>query len=197
MYASSCSKSRTRTVSAFSSATDAATNALYNFAGVADNATVNQMTGEIDSSLMPSFEGLPTAIQNASEALNGLPMTVMGVQESFAQMAAPQMEQITSPFAGMDQDLQVTVQRFNEMNLGVEEVIVKLSDLSAALQNFSSLGYNSKTADTKAPVNVSLTVQIDEAHAWDSQHIQDLADRVADRLETPIINAIGGDDNAY
>ena len=48
-----------------------------------------------------------------------------------------------------------------------------------------------------APPNITVTVQIEEAHAWDSEHIQELTDKVADKITPELIRAIGGDSNGY
>ena len=140
-----------------------------------------------------SFSGISPAVQEATVALTELPTAVQGVMEQLST-GTPQFD-VTNPFEGFEQDLQVTIQQFDKMNLGVEEVTVKLSDLSAALANFSLP--KDKQAQEKTPVNVSVTVQIDEAHAWESEHIQELADKVADVVEPTIIKSIGGDSNSY
>ena len=142
-----------------------------------------------------SFSGMSPAVQDATAALTELPTAVQGAMETLSEVELPQYEELTNPFAGMEQDLQITVQQFDALNSGVEAVTVKLSDLSDALANFALP--TEKQAAEKTPVNVSVTVQIDEAHAWEAEHIQELADRVADVVEPAIINAIGGDSNSY
>jgi len=49
----------------------------------------------------------------------------------------------------------------------------------------------------KQPLNLTANVSINEAHAWDYSHIQDLAEKVADVITPRILRAIGGDSNSY
>lgn len=130
------------------------------------------------------FDELSTAVQNATTTLNDLPTAVQGITQE-------------NPFADFGEDLQVTIQQFDAVNSSVEEVTVRLSDLSTALANFTLPNGDSASAEQRVPVNVNTSVQIDEAHAWDSEHIQELAERVADVLLPQIVSAIGGDGNSY
>ena len=144
-----------------------------------------------------SFSELPTAVQSATEALNEFPTAVLGATENLSEMKTPQAGEYENPFSALAPEVQAVAQNFSSMNLGVEEVTVKLSDLSTALSNFSMPKENSQPTETRTPVNVNVTVQIEEAHAWDSEHIQELADKVADEIKPEIISAIGGDSNSY
>ncbi len=130
------------------------------------------------------FDELSTAVQNATTTLKDLPTAVQGITQE-------------NPFADFGEDLQVTIQQFDAVNSSVEEVTVRLSDLSTALANFTLPNGDSASAEQRVPVNVNTSVQIDEAHAWDSEHIQELAERVADVLLPQIVSAIGGDGNSY
>lgn len=144
-----------------------------------------------------SFSEMPTAINSAKESLGELPTAVAGVSENLAESMTPQIEQVTTPFSSMEPELQSVVQRFSEMNLGVQEVTVKLSDLQSAIENFSLQRDNSAPAAQPQPVNVNNSIQIDEAHAWDYEHIQELAERVAAIIQPVVVAAVGGDDNSY
>ena len=61
------------------------------------------------------------------------------------------------------------------------------------VQNYSEGGQSSQ----RQPINVNNTIQIDQATAWDSEHIQELAEKVADKITPAIEQAIGGGENAY
>ena len=100
-------------------------------------------------------------------------------------------------FASMEPQIQNFTQQISNMGIGFNEVTVKLSDLSTILGNMSFQQSNSNASEERTPVEVNTTVQIDEAHAWDYDHIQELAEKVADILEPRIISAIGGDSNSY
>lgn len=127
----------------------------------------------IVSEVAQSFSEMPSIIQSASESLRDLPITVQGISETLSS-------------------IQIT-----DMNQPLEEVTVRLNDLSAALESFSLPNKNGQQSEQRTPVNVNVTVQIEEAHAWDSQHIQELADKVADEIQPEIVRAIGGDSNSY
>lgn len=156
-----------------------------------------------------SFSEIAPNVQSAAETFGELPVAVQGVTESLSGLEMPQLEGVENIFSSMEPEIQNLAQQFSAINvsgenfaqqissmcMGVDEVTVKLSDLSAAIQNFSLPNENSATE--KVPVEVNTTVQIDEAHAWDYDHIQELAEKVADVLEPRIISAIGGDSNSY
>ncbi|MBR6712125.1 MAG: hypothetical protein IKI76_03930 [Selenomonadaceae bacterium] len=129
----------------------------------------------IVSEVSQSLSEMQPIIQSASDSLGDLPIAIQGITENLSSIEIPQ---------------------FADMNQPLEEVTVRLNDLSAALESFSSQRQN-QSAEQKTPVNVNVTVQIQEAHAWDSEHIQELSDRVADKIQPEIISAIGGDSNSY
>lgn len=158
-----------------------------------DYSELNQAVQDVTA----SFSEIPTTTQDVVEALNGLPMVVQGISENLASSTMPQFSEAQNPFSAIEPSLANFVQTFSVMGEGVSEVTVKLSDLSAALENFSLPQANSSTTEQKAPVNVNTSVAIEEAHAWDYDHIQELAEKVADILEPRIISAIGGDSNSY
>lgn len=139
---------------------------------------------------------MPPAVQSAIESLNEFPVTVQGISESLTDLAQPRFEAIENPFTNLEPQIASVIERFSNMNIGVQEVTVKLNDLQTAIANL-----NWKREDlertTRTPVNVQVTVEIKEAHAWDSEHIQELSDRVADEIQPAIVGAIGGDSNSY
>lgn len=144
-----------------------------------------------------SFSEIPMAVQSATEALYEIPTAVLEATENLSAMETPQIEELANPFSALEPEIEATAQKFSSMTLGVEEVTIKLNDLTAALGNLSLQKENSQPAEIKTPVNVNVTVQIEEAHAWDSEHIQQLADKVADEIKPEVISAIGGDSNSY
>ena len=129
------------------------------------------------SAVSQSFSEMPTVIQTAIDSFRDLPITISDVTEKLSSIELPQ---------------------FYDMSQSVQEVTVRINDFSNALSNFlSNVSYNGTTSEQKTPVNVSTSVQIEEAHAWDYDHIQELAEKVADILKPAIISAIGGDSNSY
>lgn len=129
------------------------------------------------SELQEIFQGLPTVIQKASDSLNDLPIAISGVTEKLSEIEMPS---------------------FVDFNQSVQEVTIKIGDLSAALENILSIKGDVPTSEQRVPVEVTTNVQIDEAHAWDYDHIAELADKVAALIKPEIISAIGGgDSNSY
>lgn len=159
---------------------------------------VTETLSEIPPALqgvVESFAEMPQAVQTALESLDELPVIVEGITESLTDLTQPQFEQIENPFADLEPAIASVVEYFSNMTDGVQEVTIKLSDLQTAIAN---LNFNqNESRETRTPVEVNVTVEIQEAHAWDSEHIQELADRVADEVEPAIIGAIGGDSNSY
>ena len=139
---------------------------------------------------------MPPAVQSAIESLSEFPVIVQGISESLTDLTTPQFEATANPFAGLEPQIASVIERFVSMNVGVQEVTVKLSDLKEAIANLN-LGKENAQREQKIPVNVHVTVEIKEAHAWDSEHIQELSDKVADEIQPVIVNAIGGDYNSY
>lgn len=129
------------------------------------------------SEVAQSFSQLPTVIQTASDSLNGLPVMVSGLKEN-----------LTSEVS----------QLFSPMSESLTSVTVKFSDLGSALDSFlSQLNSASINQNQSQPIEVNNTISIDEAHAWDYDHIQELAEKVADIIEPILLRSIGGDSNSY
>lgn len=143
-----------------------------------------------------SFLGISQATQGVVNAFGEIPTAVQGVSETLSGLDIPQMDEIANPLAGLDPEIQATVQQFSAMNTQVGDVVVKLSDLSAAIANLQ-LSEENSASNERTPVTVNVNVAINEAHAWDSEHIQELSEKVASELEPRIVGAIGGDDNSY
>ena len=96
---------------------------------------------------------------------------------------------------GITDEFGRTIAAFDEKLAGTTQ---QLNDATDALSNMTdTLPNRDGYSQSKQPAIVNTNVQIDEAHAWDSEHIQELADRVAAIIEPAIINAIGGDSNGY
>lgn len=70
----------------------------------------------IVSEVAQSFSEMPSIVQVASDSLNELPVVIQGITENLSSMEMPQ---------------------FADMNQPLEEVTVRLNDLSSALESFS------------------------------------------------------------
>lgn len=67
-----------------------------------------------------------------------------------------------------------------------------LGDLAA---NHQDNNYN--TTNNSRTIEAPISVEINNPQAWDTEHIQELADKVAGQIEPAIANAIGGGSNSY
>lgn len=93
---------------------------------------------------------------------------------------------------------------FISIRNGFEQVTATLNDRLAPLTerlsevtNELSSRMTSTSDSQRQPVSLSTTVSINEAHAWDYEHIQELAERVGNVITPRIVKAIGGDSNSY
>ncbi len=80
------------------------------------------------------------------------------------------------------------------------EMSGKLADLSSVITKINlpqPVIQTTENLNRQMPPEVNVNVQIDEAHAWDTQHIQELAEKVADEITPAVVGAIGGDSNSY
>lgn len=134
------------------------------------------------SEVEQSFSQIPTVIQTASDSLNSLPMTISGLNENLTS-------QVSQLFSPMSESLNSVTVKFSDVSGRIENV-------SSALNTFLS-ALNTKINQLNTTPNVTNTISINEAHAWDYDHIQALAEKVADVIEPTIKNAIGGGDNSY
>ena len=197
--------------SELSSAVNEAATTLNELPNITENLaeTAEQsITDSFEQFDLESFSELSSAVQGITEGFNELQTAVQGISENFSELAEPQIDSSINPFSDLEPIIQSAIQSFSEfgqeipnviqsisgMNSGFSEVTVRLSDLSRALANFILPQQNQ---NERVPVEVNTTVQIDEAHAWDYDHIQELADKVADIIRPEIISAIGGDSNSY
>lgn len=141
-----------------------------------------------------NYDSSPTV----NESLNELPTIVQGISDKLTEMASTQSDETVNPFSNLAETLEPVTQHFTELNTGVSEVTVKINDLYSAIESFLSQGINSEQEPREIqPVEVNTTVEIEEAHAWDYDHIQELADKVAEIISPVIISAVGGDSNSY
>lgn len=157
------------------------------------------------------FSAMEEAAKNVTSALSEIPTvietgipsvvsefdeTAQAVQGATAAVSDLQENLSVNPFSKLEPETQNVIQNFSGLNSGFSEVTVRLSDLSQALANFS-LPTQNQSAEQKQPVEVTNNISIEEAHAWDYDHIAELADKVAEIIEPRIISAIGGDSNSY
>ena len=157
-----------------------------------DNQVPQSATKEADtSSLMAKLEPEITEVVKQLSSMN---TSTQKVTQDFSSMSTS-VQGTAEKSKTMATSLQGTTEKFSVMNSGLQTVTVKVNTLAAALQELTNRA-KEKPAE-KQPVEVSTSVSINEATAWDSEHIQELADKVADKIKDAVVNAIGGDSNSY
>ena len=158
--------------------------------------TMQDAIPEYSEPAQPAFDETP--VINVIDSFGDLNTVVEGVSENLSSLTAPEYATQESPFSAIEPEMQSLVQTFQILGAGVGEVTVRISELSAALESLSLQKANSSPASTASqPVEVTNNISIEEAHAWDYDHIQELAEKVADIIEPRIISEIGGSSNAY
>ena len=102
-------------------------------------------------------------------------------------------------------DLNSKVADVNASSQALADLSQKLADLNVTLTDFSgrqptnyaSDGYGqSQQSPQRQPLTSNISVNIQEAHAWDSERIQELAEKVADKI-TPEIESALNSSNSY
>lgn len=180
--------------------------AAQNAAQSLNNFANNVFSGEFARNRIDSGNNIPATydatnfpvvIQSATDSLNQLPIAISGVFERLAEFSAPQISEINNPFAAMEPQVESFVQQFSGLSAGMQEVTVKLNDFANFISELASVKNNQPATTERKTVEVNTSVQIEEAHAWDYSHIQELAEKVADILEPRLIRAVGGDSNSY
>ncbi|MBR6713173.1 MAG: hypothetical protein IKI76_09305 [Selenomonadaceae bacterium] len=181
-----------------------------------DTSTLQNSFEELETAMQgttESFSGLETAVQSVTEKLFELemaqtntpvyeetPLDTSGLQISLGELNTA-VQGATGTFSAVptsiEPSLQNFVQLFSIAGTGIQEVTVRISELSAALANFSLPQANAQQPQEVKNISVDTSVEIQEAHAWDYDHIQELAEQVADIIEPKILSAIGGDSFAY
>lgn len=152
---------------------------------------------QVLSSVIESLSELPTTIQNVIEQIKGM-LTPEGMTP-LEEMAMPDFSGIEEIISNLATDIEEAfssaVESFTETGNSFGEVTVQLSDLGAAIRDLITVQSQAQTQPQ--PVEVNTTVDIQEAHAWDYDHIEELANRVAQVIMPVVISAIGGDSNSY
>ena len=140
------------------------------------------------------FSTLEPEIAKVANQFSNMNTGVQNVTKNFSSMNIG-AQAATKNFSDISTSAQGTTQKFSDMSTGLQNVTIKVDNLAAALQELTNRA-KEKTVE-KDPVEVTTNVQIDEATAWDSEHIQELADKVADKIRDAVVSAIGGDSNSY
>ncbi len=140
------------------------------------------------SDIAAKFEILPPIIENISSGLDNLTPKITDVSTAFSNLYYTFQNTNIGQAEGGIPSAPVD---FSELTQQAAEILSAIqtgaSDLQTAITN----------QQQSAPPNVTNNISIHEAHAWDYEHINDLAERVADIIEPKILSAVGGDSNGY
>lgn len=175
--------------------TDQMHNATENFNAMNDAIrNVSYSPEQANQQFANSYSSIPSGVQYAS----GTPSIPSAYSDQYlTPIEQPTIQQTEMPMldAGLFGDLseQTVILTQNFSKLGEVIANITLSPDKQQPQHYSDLG--SSQQQTPQPINNN--IQINEAHAWDSEHIQELAEKVADVIRPALEQALGGNSNAY
>ena len=121
---------------------------------------------------------------------------VLGAMEEYGSP----LDSLTAMLEGLTEPLSVASDKLWAFLEPLETMTAKLLDLASRLSEEALPDVKaSPTQSEPAPVQNTITtnVSIEEAHAWDVDHIQELAERVADVIQPALVEAISGGRNDY
>ena len=145
--------------------------------------------------------GLETDTTDFAQKLTDLSLVIENINLTLEDSLNEELEysaQALADFSTAVEDIS-----FESLNEQMASVTETLSGFGAAIENISLLAdklneqYYSDSGSNAQQITNNVTVQIEEAHAWDSEHIQELTDKVADKITPAIEQALGGNNNAY
>lgn len=133
-----------------------------------------------------AFDDFQSSLENATfpmeitEAIHNLSSSITAAFQNIKTENQPQIElpDYTSELAGLTNQAAEIIAAIQTGTSSVEKAIVD--------QRQNTL-----------PPNVTNNISIQEAHAWDYEHINELAEKVADVITPQILSAIGGNSNVY
>lgn len=131
------------------------------------------------------------------EGLEGV--NIDDASESISKALSDALAQnIDEASEALEQELQTATEGMSEYTQSLAEVTERTADFAAKLQDIE-FPANSSDNLANQPItnNITNQITIQEAHAWDREHIQELAEEVADIITPALKEALGGDSNAY
>ncbi len=163
----------------------------------------NSLDGlNMGAELQEQFEAAKAKTSELTESLEPLTAQTSELSEA-TKSAVEEMQAVGNEDIGnvteqfQDQIDAVTV-KMTELVEPINEVTGQVASLA---ERMAEIGDPARQApESQQPNvenNITNQITISEAHAWDSEHIQDLADKVADILSPRLVDVLGGDNNAY
>lgn len=149
------------------------------------------------------FDGLGNAAENLQQKFDSV--TLADSQQDITPQVSPELPEptanidisdITATFDILKPTVENVNNCFDELTPQIAAVTSAFGDLVYALEQFQ-LPQTQNAAPPSITNNVTNNVSIQEAHAWEYDHINELAERVADVITPQILSAIGGNANVY
>ncbi len=173
---------------------------------------INQTVEEFQT-LVPQIESVKENLGEMNNAITEFSATEQEPlperpPEPVSPVEAPKIEpisltidtnQIFSAFEELVSPLDEVNAQFAELTNQLIETTSSLSEFVNALnqlQQPQQVQNDNRQTNSPRPT-VTNNVYIYEPHAWYSQHISELADKVADKITPELTRAIGGDSNGY
>ena len=133
-----------------------------------------------------------SALQTTIDSVN---TTISEAKNSITQLNLPELINATNQAVSSIKDTQGYIDKItSQMNEATSQLSQMMSTVSATKDSLSEVkNALDKVAEIKVSTpTVNITQNIDEPHAWNNALIQELADKVADKMKNEIIYAIKG-----
>ena len=137
------------------------------------------------SDIAAKFEDLSSIVENINSGLDDLTPKITDTATAF--------DNLTEAISQIENSPQIESSDFTE-TLG--DLTSQFAEIVSAIQEGTS-SIQETIVENSQPPNITNNISIHEAHAWDYEHIEYLAEKVADIIEPKILNAIGGNSNGY
>ncbi len=143
--------------------------------------------------VLPEEPKKPDPPKDYSDEINKLKAELAKLLKEYADQIAKvqdELNQLNIPTDNLNQQLQGITMPTDNLNQQLQNIEMPVDKLNQQLQQL--------TISTLPPVyyNTTNNITIEEAHAWDYDHILELADMVADIIIKELKH-LGGDNNAY
>lgn len=121
---------------------------------------------------------------------------VLGATFDYDETINSTITNLTSSFERLEKPLNNVGSLMAKLPTHLETLANKINQV---VSDFNSLNVDNLkfTKEVKVDNKISNNISIEEAHAWDMAHINELANRVADVIQPALLNAIRGVGNAY
>lgn len=137
------------------------------------------------SDIAEKFEDLSSIVENINSGLDDLTPKIDDTATAFDNLAEA-ISQIENPPQIESPDF---TEALGDLTSQFAEIVSAIQEGTSSIQN--------TIVENSQPPNITNNISIQEAHAWDYDHIEYLAEKVADIIEPKILSAVGGNPNGY